>query len=70
MTYKNSREEKQALQKRLKMAVAGGTSLRKLQRDFAEWADKNKSPSASRETLDNWMCSDLGSSQNLPQIVR
>ena len=60
MTYKNSREEKQALQKRLKMVVASrAASLRKLQREYAAWAKKNGRPYASRETLDNWMCSDF-----------
>jgi hypothetical protein len=65
MTYKNSRGEKQALQTRLKTLVDGRVvSLRKLQLYYSAWAKKNGLPFASRETLDNWMCSDFSNGKD------
>lgn len=62
MTYKNSREEKQALQTRLKRLVDGRgriVSLRQLQLDYEAWAKGKKLHFASRETLNNWKRSDF-----------
>lgn len=65
MTYKNSREEKQALKTRLKTLVDGRVvSLRKLQLDYSTWAKGKGLPFASRETLDNWMCSDFSNEKD------
>jgi hypothetical protein len=60
MTYENSREEKQAIQRRLEKLVEDEQiSLLKLSKRFKAWAKDNERDYASRETLDSWMCSDF-----------
>jgi len=61
MTYENSREEKQAIQKRLKESVV---SLNRVEELYAAWAKEKGLPYASRETLDNWMCSKFEGGKN------
>ena len=61
MTYKNSREEKQAIQKRLQTLVVDDEQISMLQlsKRFKAWAIPKGLDYASRETLDSWMCYDF-----------
>lgn len=61
MTYKNSREEKQAIQKRLQTLVVDDEQISMLQlsKRFKAWAMPKGLDYASRETLDSWMCYDF-----------